>query len=50
MAEAWKLGAGEVTKPGPGVTAAPDVRGAYMAVRDATAFGGQLPAYGQTIR
>jgi xylulokinase len=37
VADAWKLGAGDVVEPGPGTTAAGDVRAAYGALRDATA-------------
>jgi xylulokinase len=37
VADAWKLGAGDVVEPGPGTTAAGDVRAAYAAVRDTTA-------------
>jgi xylulokinase len=37
VAEAWKLGSGDVVEPGPGTTAAGDVRAAYAALRDATA-------------
>jgi xylulokinase len=37
VAEAWKLGAGDVIEPGPGATAAADVRAAYTVLRDATA-------------
>jgi xylulokinase len=34
VAHAWNLGAGEVVEPGPGTTAAADVRAAYVALRD----------------
>jgi xylulokinase len=44
VADAWKLGVGDVVEPGPGVTATADVRGAYATVRDATASGGLPPA------
>jgi xylulokinase len=37
VADAWKLSAGDVVEPGPGTTAAGDVRAAYAAVRDTTA-------------
>ena len=37
IADRWELGAGDVVEPGPGATAAADVRAAYAAVRDATA-------------
>jgi xylulokinase len=37
VADAWTLGAGDVVEPGPGTTAAGDVRTAYGALRDATA-------------
>jgi xylulokinase len=37
VADAWKLGAGDVVEPGAGVTAAADVRAAYAALRDAAA-------------
>lgn len=37
MADAWNLAAGDVVEPGQGVTAAADVRAAYIALRDATA-------------
>ena len=37
VAERWKLGDGELVEPGPGSTAAADVRAAYAAVRDAAA-------------
>jgi xylulokinase len=37
VADAWKLGAGDVVEPGSGTTAAGDVRAAYAALRDATA-------------
>jgi xylulokinase len=37
VADAWRLGAGDVVEPGPSVTAAADVRAAYSALRDATA-------------
>jgi xylulokinase len=36
IADAWKLGAGDLVEPGPGVAAAADVRAAYAALRDAT--------------
>jgi xylulokinase len=36
IADRWKLGDGDVVEPGPGATAAADVRAAYAAVRDAT--------------
>jgi xylulokinase len=36
VADAWKLGAGNLVEPGPGVAAAADVRAAYDALRDAT--------------
>jgi xylulokinase len=37
VADAWNLAAGDVVEPGQGVTAAADVRAAYIALRDATA-------------
>jgi xylulokinase len=37
VADAWNLGAGETVEPGPGATAAADVRAAYAALRDAAA-------------
>jgi xylulokinase len=37
VANAWDLRAGDLVQPGPGVTAAADVRAAYVALRDATA-------------
>ena len=37
VADAWKLGAGDVVEPGPGTTGAGDVRAAYAALRAATA-------------
>ena len=37
VAEAWGLGAGDLVEPGPGATAAPEVRAAYAVLRDATA-------------
>ena len=37
VAGRWKLGDGELVEPGPGSTAATDVRAAYAAVRDAAA-------------
>jgi hypothetical protein len=37
IADRWGLGAGDLVEPGPGATAAADVRAAYAAVRDATA-------------
>jgi xylulokinase len=37
VAAAWKLGAGDLVEPGPGATAAGEVRAAYAALRDATA-------------
>jgi xylulokinase len=36
VADAWKLGAGNLVEPGPDVAAAADVRAAYAALRDAT--------------
>jgi hypothetical protein len=33
----WELGDGELVEPGPGSSAAADVRAAYAAVRDAAA-------------
>ena len=35
VADRWKLGDGDVVEPGPGATAAAEVRGAYASVRDA---------------
>ena len=37
IADRWRLGEGDEVEPGPGATAAADVRGAYGALRDATA-------------
>jgi xylulokinase len=37
VADAWKLGAGDVVEPGAGMTTAGDVRAAYAALREATA-------------
>jgi xylulokinase len=37
IADRWALGAGDLVEPGPGATAAADVRAAYAGVRDATA-------------
>jgi xylulokinase len=37
VADAWGLGEGDVVEPGPGVSAAADVRAAYTGLRDATA-------------
>ncbi|HEX2562589.1 MAG TPA: FGGY-family carbohydrate kinase, partial [Acidimicrobiales bacterium] len=37
VADAWMLGAGDFVEPGPGTTAAGDVRAAYAALREATA-------------
>lgn len=37
VADQWRLGEGTVVEPGPGATAADDVRAAYAALRDATA-------------
>jgi xylulokinase len=37
VADAWKLGAGDIVEPGPGATTASDVRAAYAALRDTTA-------------
>jgi xylulokinase len=34
VADAWNLGTGEVVEPGPGASAAADVRGAYGTLRD----------------
>jgi xylulokinase len=39
IADRWRLGEGDEVEPGPGATAAADVRGAYGALRDATAPG-----------
>ena len=35
VADRWKLGDGDVVEPGPGATAADEVRSAYASVRDA---------------
>jgi xylulokinase len=37
VADAWKLGAGDLVEPSPGTMAASDVRAAYAALRDTTA-------------
>jgi xylulokinase len=37
VADAWKLGTGDVVEPGRGTTASGDVRAAYAALREATA-------------
>jgi xylulokinase len=37
IADRWKLGDGDLVEPGPGASAAADVRGAYATLRDATA-------------
>jgi xylulokinase len=37
VADAWKLGVGDLVEPGPGTTAAGEVRAAYAALREATA-------------
>jgi len=37
VTEAWGIGAGTVVEPGPGTSAAPNVRAAYDALRDASA-------------
>jgi hypothetical protein len=36
VADRWKLGDGDLVEPGPGASAAPDIRAAYAALRDAT--------------
>ena len=36
VADRWRLGEGDVVEPGPGSSAAADVRGAYAALRDAS--------------
>ena len=36
VADRWRLGDGDVVEPGPGATAAADVRGAYATLREAT--------------
>jgi sugar (pentulose or hexulose) kinase len=36
VADAWKLGAGDVVEPTPGTIAASDVRAAYAVLRDTT--------------
>jgi xylulokinase len=52
VADAWKLGAGDVVEPGAGVTAAADVRAAYAALRDAAAElpGAESVAQQQDVR
>jgi hypothetical protein len=37
VADRWGLGDGSTTEPGPAFDAAPEVRAAYAALRDATA-------------
>ena len=39
IADRWRLGEGDEVEPGPGASAAADVRAAYDALRDATAPG-----------
>jgi xylulokinase len=39
IADRWRLGEGDEVEPGPGASAAADVRAAYAALRDATAPG-----------
>jgi aryl-alcohol dehydrogenase-like predicted oxidoreductase len=36
IADRWCLGEGDAVEPGPGVSAAADVRGAYAALRDSS--------------
>jgi xylulokinase len=40
IADRWGLGAGDVVDPGPGASAAADVRAAYAHLRDTTPWGG----------